>query len=32
MFCLSATPNNVLMWSHYAQNHTGVYLEFNSAS
>lgn len=32
MFCLSETPNNVLMWSHYAQNHTGVCLEFNGRS
>jgi hypothetical protein len=30
VYCLSTQPTSTLMWSHYAQNHTGVCLEFNS--
>lgn len=28
ILCLSETPKNILMWSHYAQNHTGLCMEF----
>src|SRR5271154_5206616 len=28
VFCLSETHDNLLMWSHYAQNHTGAVIEF----
>jgi hypothetical protein len=28
IFCLSDIPDSVLMWSHYAQNHTGIVLRF----
>jgi hypothetical protein len=28
MFCLSALPACTLMWSHYAENHRGICLEF----
>lgn len=28
IFCLSATHDNLLMWSHYAQNHTGAVIKF----
>jgi len=28
VFCLSETHDNLLMWSHYAQNHTGVVIKF----
>lgn len=27
--CFSNINQNILMWSHYAQNHTGVCIEFN---
>jgi hypothetical protein len=27
VFCLSETHDNLLMWSHYAQNHTGVVIK-----
>ena len=27
--CLSHTPNDILMWSHYSNNHQGVCLEFD---
>lgn len=27
--CFSETYNNILMWSHYAQNHTGFCIEYN---
>ncbi len=30
LYCLTPKPSNILMWSHYAQNHTGICLEFNS--
>jgi hypothetical protein len=30
MFCLSANPNDVLMWSHYASNHRGLCLGFRT--
>jgi Protein of unknown function (DUF2971) len=29
VFCLSETINHVLMWSHYASNHTGIALRFD---
>ncbi len=32
MFCVAATNNNVLLWSHYAWNHTGVCLRFDANS
>lgn len=32
MLCLSATAQNVLMWSHYAANHAGICLEFDGHS
>lgn len=28
IFCLSETRDNLLMWSHYANNHTGAVVEF----
>lgn len=28
MCCFSEYPNNILMWSHYAKNHTGICLKF----
>jgi hypothetical protein len=28
VFCLSETHDNLLMWSHYAQNHTGAVIKF----
>lgn len=28
--CLSAVPDQVLMWSHYASSHTGICLRFNT--
>jgi len=30
VFCLSETYDNLLMWSHYAKNHTGVVIKFLS--
>jgi len=30
IFCLSETYDNLLMWSHYAQNHTGAVIKFLS--
>ena len=30
VFCLSETHDNLLMWSHYAQNHTGAVIKFLS--
>ena len=30
IFCLSETKDNLLMWSHYANNHTGAVVEFLS--
>jgi Protein of unknown function (DUF2971) len=29
VFCLTTHPKNILMWSHYAENHTGICLEFS---
>ncbi len=29
VYCLSAKPDNALMWSHYAASHSGVCLEFS---
>ncbi|EKM7225683.1 DUF2971 domain-containing protein, partial [Salmonella enterica] len=29
VLCLSKIPNNHLMWSHYAQNHTGIMFEID---
>ncbi len=29
MYCVSEVCDNILMWSHYASNHTGVCLEFD---
>jgi hypothetical protein len=31
IFCVSETPDNILMWSHYAANHTGAVVEFRAA-
>jgi hypothetical protein len=28
VFCVSETHDNLLMWSHYAQNHTGAVIKF----
>lgn len=28
IFCCTKTPNNILMWSHYADNHKGICVEF----
>jgi len=28
VYCLTTDPYNVLMWSHYAKNHSGISLEF----
>jgi hypothetical protein len=30
--CLSAVPNNILMWSHYADSHKGIALGFEARS
>ena len=32
VFCLSETYDNLLMWSHYAHNHTGAVVKFLSLS
>jgi len=29
MYCLTPFPDNTLMWSHYANNHSGICLEFD---
>jgi hypothetical protein len=29
IYCLTPLPDSILMWSHYARNHSGVCLEFN---
>jgi hypothetical protein len=29
VLCLSATPNEILMWSHYAENHKGFCVEYD---
>lgn len=31
IYCLTPKPANVLMWSHYADNHRGICLEFGAA-
>ncbi len=28
IFCLAKTPTNILMWSHYCKNHTGICIGF----
>jgi hypothetical protein len=30
MLCVSTKPDNILMWSHYALNHTGICLQFDA--
>jgi hypothetical protein len=30
ILCLAERPDNLLMWSHYAQQHAGVVLEFET--
>ena len=30
IYCLSPHPENILMWSHYADNHRGICLAFNT--
>ena len=30
VFCLTTKPSNILMWSHYANNHQGICIEFSS--
>jgi hypothetical protein len=30
ILCLAETPDNLLMWSHYAEQHAGVVLEFDT--
>jgi hypothetical protein len=32
VLCLSETPSNLLMWSHYAKNHTGAVLKLSCIS
>ena len=32
LFCLTESPNNHLMWVHYARNHTGFILGFNAGA
>jgi hypothetical protein len=29
VFCLTTHPTNILMWSHYASNHSGICIEFS---
>jgi hypothetical protein len=29
VFCLTTHPTNILMWSHYAKNHSGICIEFS---
>lgn len=31
VLCLSRTKNNILMWSHYADNHEGIVIEFDAS-
>ena len=31
IYCLTPIPNNILMWSHYADNHKGICLEFDTS-
>ena len=30
VYCMSAVNTSILMWSHYAENHTGICLEFDA--
>ncbi|MCA6969225.1 DUF2971 domain-containing protein [Pectobacterium carotovorum] len=30
VYCLTSKPDNLLMWSHYANNHRGICLEFDT--
>jgi len=30
IYCLTPIPDNILMWSHYADNHRGISLEFDA--
>jgi len=32
VLCLSAIENDILMWSHYAENHTGLCFKFNTGN
>ena len=32
IFCMTSEPDNILMWSHYAEAHAGFCLEFNRAN
>jgi hypothetical protein len=32
LYCLTADPCSMLMWSHYADNHRGICLEFDTAN
>ena len=32
VFSFAGTPRDILMWSHYAQDHTGVCLRFSAAA
>ena len=31
ILCLTEAPDNILMWSHYAKNHTGFIIEFDNS-
>jgi hypothetical protein len=31
ILCLTETPDNILMWSHYSANHTGLVFEFDDS-
>jgi hypothetical protein len=30
MVCFTAQDNNLILWSHYARNHTGILIKFNT--
>jgi len=32
VFCLTTHPKNILMWSHYARNHSGICIEFSCSN
>ncbi|MBY0453373.1 MAG: DUF2971 domain-containing protein [Burkholderiaceae bacterium] len=32
IYCLTTSPKDILMWSHYAKNHTGICLEFSTTN
>lgn len=32
VFCLSEIPDHILMWSHYADSHTGICIKFEATS